>query len=61
MLFFDQGVSLVHDTWMVKVPLAASVCRWISIGAASPPDVIILCRSFSSASLPLEMSSLMNT
>lgn len=46
---------------MVKVPLAASVCRWISIGAVSPPAVISLWRSFSRASLPLEISSLMNT
>ena len=48
-------------TWMVNVPLAASVCRWISIWAVSPPAVTSLWRSFSRASLPLEISSLMNT
>lgn len=48
-------------TWMVKMPLAASVCRWISICAVSPPAVINLWRSFSRASLPFEISSLMNT
>lgn len=57
-------MNIFHNdgcTWMVKIPLAPSVCRWISIGAVSPPAVISLWRSFSRASLPLEISSLMNT
>lgn len=60
---WDQSnVSHSHGcTWMVKVPLVPSVCRWISICAVSPPAVISLWRSFSRASLPLEISSLMNT
>lgn len=48
-------------TWMVMVPFALSVCRWISSSGNSFPSVIRRCRSFSSASLPLEISSRMNT